>query len=93
MSAEAAAGDHVKSARANLDFRGFVDPASNMTGAAGRQGVELQYESNGSGDASARGTWAVTCKAPSRLSVGVRTTYRWSSSLSEGWFGSALGKR
>lgn len=47
-------------ARANLDFRGFVDPATNATGAAARQGVELQYESNGSGDASARGTWAVT---------------------------------
>jgi hypothetical protein len=47
-------------ARANLDFRGFVDPATNATGAAARQRVELQYESNGSGDASARGTWAVT---------------------------------
>jgi hypothetical protein len=49
-----------ETARANLDFRGFVDPVTNVTGAAGRQGVELQYESNGSGDTSARGTWAVT---------------------------------
>jgi hypothetical protein len=49
-----------ESARANLNFRGFVDPASNRTGAAGVQGVELQYQSNGSGDASAHGTWAVT---------------------------------
>ena len=49
-----------ESARANLDFRGFVDPLSNMTGVAGRQGVELQYESSGSGDASARGAWVVT---------------------------------
>jgi hypothetical protein len=49
-----------ESARDNLDFRGFVDPATNTTGAAGRQGVELQYESSGSGDASARGTWVVT---------------------------------
>jgi hypothetical protein len=51
-----------ETARANLDFRGFVDPVSNITGAAGRQGVELQYESNGSGDASARGVWAVTSR-------------------------------
>jgi hypothetical protein len=51
-----------ESARSNLDFRGFVDPTSNLPGAAGRTGVELQYESNGSGDASARGTWAVTVR-------------------------------
>jgi hypothetical protein len=49
-----------ETARGNLDFRGFVDPVSNMTGVAGRQGVELQYESSGSGDASARGSWVVT---------------------------------
>jgi hypothetical protein len=48
-----------ESIRDNLDFVGFVDPATNMTGAGGRQGVEAQYESNGSGDAIVRGSWAV----------------------------------
>lgn len=51
-----------ESARSNLHFRGFVDPTSSVPGAAGRTGVELQYESNGSGEAAARGTWAVTAR-------------------------------
>lgn len=50
-----------ESARSNLDFIGFVDPASNMSG-AGRQGVSPQYESDGSGDVSVRGSWAVTAR-------------------------------
>ena len=49
-----------ETARANLDFRGFVDPVSNRTSGASRFGVELQYASDGSGDTSARGSWAVT---------------------------------
>ena len=48
-----------ESAIDNLDFVGFIDPASNTQGAAGRQGVEAQYESQDGGDAIVRGTWAV----------------------------------
>lgn len=57
---EAALGNFClyESARSNLDFIGFVDPASNMSG-AGRLGVAPQYESDGSGDVSVRGSWAV----------------------------------
>lgn len=51
-----------ETARANLDFRGFVDPVTNVTGAASRQGVELQYESDGSGDTSAHGIWVLTMR-------------------------------
>jgi hypothetical protein len=59
---QAAAGNfcYYETARNNLDFVGFVDPVTNTTGAAGRQGVELQYKSNGMGEAIARGTWVVT---------------------------------
>jgi hypothetical protein len=51
-----------ETAREKLDFVRFLDPVTNTTGAAGRQGVELQYRSNDSGEASARGTWAVTAR-------------------------------
>jgi hypothetical protein len=48
-----------ESARNNLNFVGFVDPATNMTGAASRQGVALQYQADGSGDVSMQASWAV----------------------------------
>lgn len=58
---EAALGNFClyESARDNLNFIGFLDPASNMAGAGGRQGVSARYESDGSGDVSVQGTWAV----------------------------------
>jgi hypothetical protein len=58
---EAAAGNFClyETARNNADFVGFVDPATNRTGVGGRQGVEAQYESDGSGNVVVRGTWAV----------------------------------
>ena len=57
---EAAAGNFClyETARNNADFVGFVDPATNMSG-GGRQGVAPQYESDGSGEVSVRGSWAV----------------------------------
>ena len=58
---EAAEGNFClyETARNNAHFARFVDPATNRTGVGGRQGVEVQYESEGSGDVSVRGTWAV----------------------------------
>ncbi len=47
-----------ESARNNLGFVGFVDPTTNQTG-GGRQGVAPQYVSEGSGDVSVSGSWAV----------------------------------
>jgi hypothetical protein len=59
--AEAAEGNFClyETARNNADFVAFVDPATNRTGVGGRQGVEAQYESDGSGGVVVRGTWAV----------------------------------
>jgi hypothetical protein len=58
---EAAEGNFClyESARNNANFVGFVDPVTNRTGVGGRQGVEAQYESDGSGPVSVRGSWAV----------------------------------
>ena len=58
---EAAEGNFClyETARNNADFIGFVDPATNRTGVGGRQGVEAQYASDGSGNVIVRGTWAV----------------------------------
>jgi hypothetical protein len=58
---EAAEGNFClyETARNNANFNGFVDPTTNQTGVGGRQGVEAQYESDGSGGVSVRGSWAV----------------------------------
>ena len=57
---EAAEGNFClyETARNNADFIGFVDPATNQSG-GGRQGVAPQYVSEGNGDVTVRGSWAV----------------------------------
>ena len=57
---EAAEGNFClyETARNNLDFIGFVDQTTNMSG-GGRQGVAPQYISEASGGVSVRGSWAV----------------------------------